>query len=63
MSDKTAKTEDRRTTTIPEAAKRLGISANAAYMAARRGDIPCIKIGRRYLVQTAALDRMINGDR
>jgi excisionase family DNA binding protein len=51
------------TTTVAEAAKRLGIGRNQAYGAAHRGEIPVIKIGTRLLVPTAALDRLLNGER
>jgi excisionase family DNA binding protein len=50
------------TTTIVEAAKRLNIGRNQAYEAAHRGEIPTIRIGRRWLVPTAALDRILNGE-
>jgi excisionase family DNA binding protein len=50
------------TTTIVEAAKRLRIGRNQAYEAAARGEIPVIRIGRRYLVPTAALDRLLKGE-
>ena len=53
--------EERRTLTIPEAAKALGIGRNAGYEAARRGEIPTIKIGKRVLVPLAALERMLQG--
>jgi len=49
------------TTTIVRAAKRLGIGRNQAYEAARKGEIPAIRIGCRWLVPTAALDRMLRG--
>ncbi len=49
------------TTTIVAAAKRLKIGRNQAYEAARNGQIPVIRIGRRLLVPTAALDRMLRG--
>ena len=49
------------TTSIAAAAKRLKIGRNQAYEAAARGELPVIKIGRRYLVVTAALDRMLKG--
>jgi excisionase family DNA binding protein len=52
---------ERLTLTIEEAAKRLGIGRNQAYEAARRGDIPTLQIGRRWLVPAAALERMLNG--
>lgn len=51
------------TMSVTEAAKRLGVSRNLAYEAARRGDIPTIKIGKRLLVPIAALHRLLaNGN-
>jgi excisionase family DNA binding protein len=50
------------TTTIVDAAKRLGIGRNQAYEAAHRGEIPVIKIGKRLLVPTMALDRLLRGE-
>jgi excisionase family DNA binding protein len=50
------------TTTIVAAAKRLRIGRNQAYEAAARGEIPAIRVGRRWLVPTAALDRMLRGN-
>jgi len=41
--------------TIPEVAKLLRISRGAAYMAARRGEIPCFRIGRTLRVSRAAM--------
>ncbi|RWN28896.1 helix-turn-helix domain-containing protein [Mesorhizobium sp.] len=51
----------RATITIVEAAHRLGIGRNQAYEAAKRGEIPSIKIGKRLLVPKAALERMLSG--
>ena len=51
--------DKRKTLTITEAAKILGIGRNQAYEAARRGEIPTIKIGRRILVPLAALERKL----
>ena len=50
------------TTTVPAAAKRLRIGRNQAYKAVANGELPVIRIGRRLLVPTAALDRMLNGE-
>lgn len=47
------------TMTVPEAAKVLGISKNSAYLAAERGEIPTIRVGRRVLVPRAALDQLL----
>jgi excisionase family DNA binding protein len=52
---------DRKTLTILEAANALGIGRNAAYEAARRGEIPTIRIGKRLLVPLVALERMLLG--
>lgn len=47
--------------TIEEAARSLRIGRNSAYEAARRGELPTIRIGRRLLVPRAALERMLEG--
>jgi excisionase family DNA binding protein len=52
----------RRTISITEAAKVLGVGRNQAYEAARRGEIPTIKIGKRLLVPLAVLERMLQGE-
>jgi excisionase family DNA binding protein len=53
---------ERRVVTVNEAAVMLRISRGAAYEAARRKQIPTIRIGRRLLVPLAALERMLAGD-
>jgi excisionase family DNA binding protein len=50
----------RLTMTIPEAAKLLGLSRNGAYEAAKRGEIPAIRIGGRILVPRHALEEFLN---
>jgi excisionase family DNA binding protein len=52
---------ERQTLKIEEAAKVLGISRNTAYDAVKSGQLPTVKIGRRFLVPKAALDRMLAG--
>ena len=52
---------DRRTYKMDEAAKLLGIGRNQAYEAAKRGEIPSIKIGKRVVIPKAALDKMLSG--
>ena len=49
----------RRTMTIGEAANVLGVSKNKAYLAARDGQIPTIRLGKRLLVPLVALERML----
>ena len=51
---------ERQTLTVEEAARVLGIGRSAAYLAAQRGDLPVIRIGRRYVVPRAALERMLD---
>jgi excisionase family DNA binding protein len=52
---------ERLTCTVPEAAKKLGISRNTAYVAAKNGDLPTIRVRDRVLVPLAALNRMLEG--
>jgi excisionase family DNA binding protein len=52
---------NRKTYDVEEAGRLLGIGRNQAYEAARRGDIPTIKMGKRLLVPKAALDRLLDG--
>lgn len=44
---------------IEEAADLLGISRAFAYQCAARGDIPCLRIGRRILVPKSALHQLV----
>jgi excisionase family DNA binding protein len=55
--------DEPKTQTIDEAAKELGIGRNQTYAAARRGEIPTIRIGKRILVLKAPLKRMLEGSR
>ena len=50
---------ERITYTVDEASKILGISRNAAYQAAKTGELPVVKIGKRLLVPVKALDRLL----
>lgn len=47
--------EARLTLSIEEVAPLLGLGRTAAYEAARRGEIPCRKLGRRVIVPVPAL--------
>jgi excisionase family DNA binding protein len=51
-----------RVVTLSKAAVILGISRGSAYEAAKRNEIPTIRIGRRLLVPSAALERLLAGD-
>jgi excisionase family DNA binding protein len=51
-----------RVVTLNEAASILRISRGSAYEAAKRKEIPTIRIGRRWLVPLAALERLLAGN-
>ena len=53
---------EKRTYSIPEVAKVLGIGRTAAYEAARTGEIPTIRLGKRILVPVAAMERLLAGN-
>lgn len=44
---------------VQEASSLLGISVRSAYDAARSGQIPTIRLGKRLVVPTAAIRRML----
>jgi Helix-turn-helix domain len=49
------------TMSVPAAGKKyFGLSRNGAYDAAKRGEIPTIKIGRLLRVPVRALERMLD---
>ena len=49
------------TLSVPEAGRRyFGLCRNAAYVAAARGEIPTIRIGRLLRVPVRALERMLD---
>jgi excisionase family DNA binding protein len=52
--------DQRLTLTIPETARRLGIGRNQGYEAARRGEIPTVRLGKRLVVPVAALEAMLS---
>ena len=50
------------TTTVPLAGKALGLSRNASYEAAARGEIKVLNFGRRMVVPTAWLKKLLQLD-
>jgi excisionase family DNA binding protein len=54
-------TEVPRTYTVAEASRILGMGRNQAYEAVERGEIPSIRIGKRWFVLKEALDRILAG--
>ena len=51
--------ESRTIITIKEMSTILGIGRNTAYEAVKKGEIPSVKVGRRILVPSKALDRWL----
>jgi excisionase family DNA binding protein len=47
------------TISVPEAGRRLGVGRNQAYEAARQGQLPIIRIGKRMLVPVPAFEAML----
>jgi hypothetical protein len=53
-------TQTPRTISVPEAGKEyLSLERGGAYAAARRGDIPTIRVGRLLRVPIAAMERKL----
>jgi len=54
---------ERLTLSVDEAALLLGVSRQSAYAAARAGELPVLRLGRRILVVRKALDELLAGRR
>jgi excisionase family DNA binding protein len=54
-----AKKTEPLTITVEEAGRLLGLGRNSSYIAAKTGELPVIKIGRRLLVPRAALEKLL----
>jgi excisionase family DNA binding protein len=61
QSGETAHRAPARVKTLTEVASELGISRASAYKAAKLNEIPTIRIGRRLLVPSEALNRLLSG--
>lgn len=44
---------------VPEAGRLLGLGRSASYEAARRGELPTLRLGRRLVVPVARLEAML----
>lgn len=52
------------TISVPEAGEKyLGISRNAAYRAAERGEIPTIRVGALLRVPVVRMEKMLAGEK
>ena len=59
MSIQTEEADCRLVYTIAEVGEMLGLGRNAAYDAAKRGDFPTIKIGKRIRIPKIAFNKML----
>jgi len=50
------------TITVEEAARLLGIGRQTAYRAVWSGQIPAIRLGTRWVIPRAGLERLLAGD-
>jgi excisionase family DNA binding protein len=58
-----AKKDDRRLVyEVPEAGAKLGLTRNGSYEAAKRGDIPTVRIGKLLRVPKAAFHRLFGDE-
>jgi hypothetical protein len=52
---------DEKTLSVPEAGRRyFGLSRGGSYMAAERGDLPVVKVGRLLRVPVRAMERLLD---
>jgi excisionase family DNA binding protein len=49
------------TMSVEEAGRALGISRGLAYELVARGELPALRLGRRWVVPRRALERMLEG--
>jgi len=52
--------DEKKTLSVEEAARYLGIGRNTAYECVRKGEIPSIRLGRRILVPRNRLEQLLN---
>lgn len=46
--------------TVPDFARAFGLSRNAAYVAVKRGEVKSARVGKRIIIPTAQLRRMLS---
>ncbi|MDP9476254.1 MAG: helix-turn-helix domain-containing protein [Actinomycetota bacterium] len=54
--------EEQPVMSVEEAGRELGLGRSASYEAVRRGEIPSLRLGKRRVVPTAALRRLLGLD-
>ena len=51
--------EERLCLTVPEVAKKLGLSRNFTYELVKRGELPSTRFGKRIVISKIALEKML----
>jgi excisionase family DNA binding protein len=51
---------DRQTLTPADIAKLWGLSKNSVYEALRRGEIPSVRVGRKFIIPADALNKLLS---
>ena len=62
MTDKQSRVDgpiERQTLTVEQAGLILGIGRNTAYTLARNGELPTIRLGKKWLVPKAAIEKLL----
>jgi excisionase family DNA binding protein len=59
---KGASSLDRKTLTVEQAGRALGIGRGLAYELVRTGEIPSVRLGRRIVVPIAAVEEMLTSN-
>ncbi len=63
MSTTDESPDDRLACSVPEAGEMIGLGRQASYNAARRGEIPTKRFGRRLIVPLPIFKKMLSGER
>jgi excisionase family DNA binding protein len=50
---------DKLIVSVPEAAELLGVSDDLVYELTERGDLPCIRLGRRKVIPRKAIESLV----
>ena len=51
--------QTKKVASVREAADQLGVSLSTMYEVLRRGDVPSIRLGRRWLIPQQGIDAML----
>ena len=53
--------EKKRALSVLETSQALGMGLRSTYKAVRNGDLPAVRVGKRWLVPVAGIERLLNG--